>query len=107
VTNKDERSKDLSPDFVYEDTGSEEPSWFASRRHRSNFFRYNKKAYRMIEGEGWKQIEDPRDELPDYERAKAFRDKKRRVESHYSRIRRKRTREANLNRIIHRHLDKS
>jgi hypothetical protein len=103
----DDDSQDHRLQDIYDEFGTEEPSWFAARRKRGNFFRFNGKAYRMVEGEGWKQVQDPRGELPDYARPKAFRDKKRAVLSQYSRIRRRKTRDATLKRIIQKKLSNS
>jgi hypothetical protein len=81
--------------------GEEESSgetWY--RCDREKFFRYNKKAYRMVDGEGWKQIADPRGELPDYARAKSFRNKEKGIARHYGRIRRMKERKQTLLKIV-------
>jgi len=85
------------------DERPDEPSWFSARRKRQEFFRYNKRAYNLGE-EGWKQIEDPRGEVPDYERSKAFRDKKKNIEKHYSRMRRMRSRQLSVIKIVRKQL---
>ena len=67
-------------------------TWYTC--NRTKFFRHNKKAYRLIDGEGWKQVADPRGELPDYSRAKVFKNKEKSVTQHYNRLRRMKQRKA-------------
>jgi len=74
--------------------------------NRTKFFRHNKKAYKMVDGEGWKQIADPRGELPDYGRSKAFREKQKSITQHYSRIKRMRKRAVVARDIVKRELGK-
>ena len=84
---EDELNEPWSPE---DDQAGE--TWYAC--NRTKFFRHNKKAYRMVDGEGWKQIDDPRGELPDYTRAKALRNKEKGVRNHYNRLRRMKERKA-------------
>ena len=72
--------------------------WWEQREHSREFFRYNKKAYRLNE-DGWKQVEDPRGPKPDYTRTKNLRNSKIKLEKQYARLRRKTQRETTAKRI--------
>ena len=52
-------------------------SWWKDRRTSTSFFRHDKKAYRLDHEQGWKQIEDPRGQLPDYDKMNNIRRRKR------------------------------
>ena len=80
----------------------EAESWWKQRRTSSEFFRHNKKAYRLFEGEGWKQVEDPRGETPDYERSKKLRESKHKLSKIYPRRARVKARNEVINRTIER-----
>lgn len=76
-------------------------SWWRDRQRSASFFRYNKKSYRLGE-EGWKQIEDPRGELPDYDRAKALRRGRTKIRSNFARQARKKQRNAITHTVLRR-----
>ena len=76
-------------------------SWWRDRKRSANFFRYNKKAYRLNE-EGWKQIQDPRGEMPDYERARALRKGRAKVRSNFAREARRKHRNVVTNTVLRR-----
>ena len=85
----------IEPSFEDDQEGE---SWYAC--NRTKFFRHDGKAYRMVEGEGWKQVADPRGELPDYGRSRAFRNKEKSVTKHYNRSRRMKIRKTTAREII-------
>ena len=93
-------STELEPYPVHEDYESPSDSWWKSRKHSASFFRYNKKAYRLDETEGWKQIEDPRGELPDYSRSKALRNHQRKIRANFSRKAKLKQRNSIINTVI-------
>ncbi len=97
-----QEAEDKSVDFVGDDYESPDDSWWKHRRHSSHFFRYNKKAYRLSEEEGWKQVEDPRGELPEYSRAKALRLGRRNIKRTFARQARQKVRNSLINTAIRR-----
>ena len=83
-----------------DDEERSDDSWWKGRRISTDFFRYNKKAYRRDDEGGWKQIEDPRGEPLDYARAKKLREGRRKVVKMYERQTRQKNRNSLINRTI-------
>jgi hypothetical protein len=81
---------------------SSSESWWKDRKYSTSFFRYNKKAYRFDSEEGWKQIADPRGELPDYEKSKSLRQHAKKIRSAFARRHRQKVRNSLINTVIHR-----
>lgn len=69
----------------WEEPDRPQDNWWKHRSTSTSFFRHNKKAYRLLPDEGWKQIPDPRGESPDYMRPKMLRNSKRRIAALYRR----------------------
>ena len=75
-------------------------SWWKYRQTSKEFFRFNKKAFRLTQEEGWKQVEDPRGEKPDYKRHKMLRNSKRKISSIFKRRIAKKRRDSLISTII-------
>ena len=90
----------LNPDGDFSESSSE--SWWKNRGYSTSFFRYNKKSYRLDSDEGWKQIADPRGELPDYEKSKSLRQHAKKIRSSFARRHRQKQRNSLINTVIHR-----
>jgi hypothetical protein len=75
-------------------------SWWKHRQTSKEFFRFNKKAYRLTQEEGWKQVEDPKGEKPDYKRQKMLRNAKRKISSIFKRRIAKKRRDSLISTII-------
>jgi hypothetical protein len=83
-----------------DDYESASESWWKSRKLSASFFRFNKKAYRLNQTEGWKQVEDPRGELPDYGRSRALRNHLRKIRANSSRKAKIKQRNSAINTVI-------
>jgi hypothetical protein len=88
INDKDNKSEVMYQVDIFESEGSTD-SWWKKRSITSEFFRMNKNAYRLVQGEGWKKVEDPRGKEPDYERSRKLRDGRVKMRSTFARLARK------------------
>ena len=93
--NSDELSEEVS--FGQDD---DHPSWWKERQTSTNFFRHNKKAYRLLPSEGWKEVADPRGAHPDYSKSRSLRESRKSVRVHYARLDRRKQRQEITSRTL-------